>query len=78
MSVFVVGSGGFGGPRTSDACVAAADKMPSRSPDASKEFKTSLDQVSIRRFGHTSCSASKYKITYDFVGFRQNLGILVK
>ena len=45
MSVFVVGSGGFGGPRTSDACIAAADKMPFRKPDIAKEFKTSIDQV---------------------------------
>ena len=45
MAVFVVGSGGFGGPRTSDAVVAAAAKMPQRSPDVTKEFKTSIDQV---------------------------------
>jgi hypothetical protein len=45
MSVFVVGSGGFGGPRTSDSCIAAADKMPTRNPDLTKEFKTSIDQV---------------------------------
>ena len=45
MSVFVVGSGGFGGPRTSDACIAAAEKMPLRKPDVTKEFKTSIDQV---------------------------------
>ena len=45
MSVFVVGSGGFGGPRTSDACIAAADKMPLRKADVTKEFKTSIDQV---------------------------------
>jgi hypothetical protein len=47
MSVFVVGSGGFGGPRTSPAAIAAADKMPERAPDVSKEFKTSVDQVTV-------------------------------
>ncbi len=46
MSVFVVGSGGFGGPRTSEAVVAAAATMPERDPDVTKEFKTSMDQVS--------------------------------
>ena len=45
MSVFVVGSGGFGGPRMSEVVVPAAGRMPDRNPDLVKEFKTSVDQV---------------------------------
>ncbi|KAM6225116.1 peroxisomal multifunctional enzyme type 2 [Rhynchocyon petersi] len=48
FSVFIVGSGGFGGKRTSDkAKVAAA--IPNRSPDAVLTDSTSLNQAALYR-----------------------------
>ena len=44
LSVFVVGSGGFGGPRESDKAVRPA-KIPARNPDLIREYTTSIDQV---------------------------------
>lgn len=43
-SIFVVGSGGFGGKRSSDQIVPTVD-APKRQPDSSLKFKTSIDQV---------------------------------
>ena len=45
-SLFVVGAGGFGGKRSSDHIVPPVDP-PKRQPDASLQYKTSTDQVSI-------------------------------
>lgn len=45
MNVFVVGDGGFGGPRASDVLI-KTEKSPTRTPDRVREFKTSIDQVS--------------------------------
>lgn len=43
-SIFVVGSGGFGGKRNSEQIVPTAEP-PKRKPDASLQYKTSIDQV---------------------------------
>lgn len=43
-SIFVVGSGGFGGKRNSDQIVPTVD-APKRQPDSSLKYKTSIDQV---------------------------------
>ena len=43
-SLFIVGSGGFGGKRTSDHLVPTVD-APKRPADASLQTKTSIDQV---------------------------------
>ena len=45
FSIFVVGTGGFNGPRNSDLVVETKVK-PDRSPDHSTLYKTSVDQVS--------------------------------
>ena len=45
FSIFVVGTGGFNGPRNSDQVVETKVK-PNRSPDHSTLYKTSVDQVS--------------------------------
>jgi hypothetical protein len=44
ISIFVVGSGGFNGPRNSDKVI-LAKQPPSRKPDHSTLYKTSIDQV---------------------------------
>ena len=44
LSIFVVGSGGFNGPRNSEKVV-ETKKKPDRSPDYSTLYKTSIDQV---------------------------------
>ncbi len=44
ISIFVVGTGGFGGPRNSDAVIATV-KPPNRQPDKSLCYKTTIDQV---------------------------------
>eukprot|EP00069_Balaena_mysticetus_P000958 bmy_14950T0 len=54
FSIFVVGSGGFGGKRTSDkAKVAVA--IPNRPPDAVLTDTTSLNQVSKENMNRTFC-----------------------
>ena len=45
-SIFGVGEGNFGGPRSSNHAV-ETKKSPVRQPDASREYKTSVDQVII-------------------------------
>jgi len=47
-STFVVGKGGFGGARDSPSVIPPA-KIPSRAPDASREFKTNADQAALYR-----------------------------
>lgn len=44
-SIFVVGDGGFGGPRSSNKVVPLGN-TPSRKPDVVETFVTSVDQVS--------------------------------
>ena len=44
FGIFVVGSGGFGGKRSSEHIVPTVD-APKRNPDASVQYKTSIDQV---------------------------------
>ncbi len=46
ISIFVVGAGGFGGPRNSNLVIEALPK-PERAPDHSKSYKTSIDQVTL-------------------------------
>jgi len=43
-TMFLLGEGGFGGPRSSPDVV-PTKKAPSREPDHQAEFETSLDQV---------------------------------
>ncbi|XP_076034051.1 peroxisomal Multifunctional enzyme type 2 isoform X1 [Oratosquilla oratoria] len=47
-SLFIVGEGKFGGPRTSSKVVPLLDP-PSRAPDAKKEFNTCVDQAALYR-----------------------------
>ena len=44
LSIFVVGSGGFNGPRNSEKVV-QTKKKPARKADKSTLYKTSIDQV---------------------------------
>ena len=48
LGVFVVGSGGFGGPRTSTKIV-SAENPPDRRPDKVVEYTTHVDQVGSTR-----------------------------
>ena len=48
QSVFVVGDGGFGGPRNSEHSIAVA-KIPERSPDKESLFQTNEDQAALYR-----------------------------
>ena len=48
MSIFVVGDGGFGGPRSSDKLIDVA-KIPDRDPDKISEYQTSEDQAALYR-----------------------------
>ncbi|PIK36547.1 putative peroxisomal multifunctional enzyme type 2 [Apostichopus japonicus] len=48
FSTFAVGSGGFGGKRSSDKAVVTV-KPPDRAPDASMSEKTSVDQAALYR-----------------------------
>jgi multifunctional beta-oxidation protein len=50
-TIFVRGSGGFGGPKTGKdrGAATAANEPPSRAPDAVKEEKTSEDQAALYR-----------------------------
>lgn len=48
MSIFVVGAGGFGGPRNSDKIIDVA-KIPDRVPDKVTVYKTSEDQAALYR-----------------------------
>ena len=48
MSIFVVGAGGFGGPRNSDKIIDVA-KIPDRVPDKVTVYKTSDDQAALYR-----------------------------
>jgi 3-hydroxyacyl-CoA dehydrogenase/3a,7a,12a-trihydroxy-5b-cholest-24-enoyl-CoA hydratase len=45
ISIFLVGKGGFGGPKSSDKIVEVAKIPLDREPDAVREYKTSVDQV---------------------------------
>ena len=47
-SIFVVGSGNFGGKRNSEQIVPPVDP-PKRPADASLQYKTSIDQVCITK-----------------------------
>nr|XP_053653912.1 peroxisomal multifunctional enzyme type 2-like [Cherax quadricarinatus] len=47
-SLFIVGEGNFGGPRKSTKAVPLYD-APKRSPDATEEFKTDIDQAALYR-----------------------------
>ena len=49
LSIFLVGSGGFGGPRTSDQIVLAENPPIDRQPDATKEYQTSHNQAALYR-----------------------------
>lgn len=53
ISIFVVGSGGFNGPRQSDQVI-ETKKKPDRKPDHSTMFKTSLDQAALYRLSGDS------------------------
>ncbi len=44
LSIFVVGAGRFGGPRSSEVIVPTKTN-PDRKPDKIREFKTNIDQV---------------------------------
>lgn len=44
MSVFVVGSGGFNGPRSSEYLI-PTEENPDRSPDWEMAYRTNIDQV---------------------------------
>jgi len=48
LSIFVVGSGGFNGPRNSPLVV-ETKKKPDRNPDCSTLYKTSVDQAALYR-----------------------------
>lgn len=52
-SIFVVGNGGFGGPRNSDSVVPTA-QMPARDADCSSHYKTSIDQAALYRLSGDS------------------------
>ncbi|XP_068206099.1 LOW QUALITY PROTEIN: peroxisomal multifunctional enzyme type 2-like [Palaemon carinicauda] len=47
-SLFIVGDGNFGGPRTSNAAVPPID-APKRTPDVTEEFQTNIDQPALYR-----------------------------
>ena len=49
LSIFVVGSGGFGGPRTSENIILPETPPTDREPDVVKEYKTSINQAVIYR-----------------------------
>ena len=49
LSIFVVGAGGFNGPRNSPFIV-QTKKKPSRNPDCTTLYKTSVDQVRTQQF----------------------------
>ena len=49
LSIFVVGSGGFGGPRTSEKIILPETPPTGRKPDVVKEYKTSINQAAIYR-----------------------------
>ena len=48
QSIFVVGDGGFGGPRSSEHTISVA-QVPDREPDKVAVFKTSEDQAALYR-----------------------------
>lgn len=48
LSIFLVGSGGFGGPRSSDKII-LPEKPPNREPDAIKEYQTNKNQGALYR-----------------------------
>ena len=50
-SFFIVGAGGFGGKRSSDQIIPIVDP-PKRKPDASLQYKTSVDQVKSSHISH--------------------------
>ena len=49
LSIFVVGSGGFGGPRTSDDVILPENPPKNRKPDVVKEYQTSINQAAMYR-----------------------------
>lgn len=52
-SLFLVGEGNFGGPRSSQVAVPLANP-PNRPPDVTKEFITGVDQVRCLHLFHCS------------------------
>ena len=48
-SIFIVGSGNFGGKRTSDKNIIQPVDAPKRQPDASLQYKTTVDQAALYR-----------------------------
>ena len=49
LSIFVVGSGGFGGPRTSEKIILPENPPVNRKPDVVKEYQTSINQAALYR-----------------------------
>ena len=49
LSIFLVGSGGFGGPRSSDEIIQTEEPPFSRQPDAIKEYRTNANQAALYR-----------------------------
>ena len=64
-SIFVVGAGGFGGPRTSQHTIEAA-AVPDRPADFSAEYKTSTDQAALYRM---SGDLNPLHISPEFASF---------
>ena len=65
QSIFVVGDGGFGGPRSSEHSIDVA-KIPDRSPDNESVFQTNEDQAALYRM---SGDLNPLHINPDFAAF---------
>ena len=65
QSIFVVGDGGFGGPRSSKHLIDVA-KIPDRIPDKVSVFQTSEDQAALYRM---SGDLNPLHINPDFAAF---------
>ena len=65
QSIFVVGDGGFGGPRSSEYLIDVA-KIPDRSPDNESVFQTNEDQAALYRM---SGDLNPLHINPDFAAF---------
>ena len=57
-SIFVVGDGGFGGPRTSEHIIPVAN-IPDRVPDKISVYKTNEDQAALYRMSGKKTSKVK-------------------
>ena len=64
-SIFVVGNGGFGGPRTSPHSIESA-VVPDRPADCSAEYRTSTDQAALYRM---SGDLNPLHISPEFAAF---------